>query len=203
MLRELSRSESAVVYEAYDRTLRRYVAIKQLNEQFRADPRQSELFWHEARFLASLVHENVCRVYSVNEQQAWIIMEMMNGSLDRRLAEGPLPCDLVRSILRQALQGLKYLHEQGKLHGEIKPSKLLLDDDGCIKLSASAGFSIGGEFRRPSGTQKYVAPELLRPGGLRRGRPGSRFVLPGLNGPGIVDGRQFSHSVQGGPGCQR
>ena len=41
ILRELSRSDSAVVYEAYDRSLRRYVAIKQLNEQLRADPRQS------------------------------------------------------------------------------------------------------------------------------------------------------------------
>ena len=196
ILRELSRSDSAVVYEAYDRSLRRYVAIKQLNEQLRADPRQSELFWHEARFLASLVHENVCRVYSVDEQQAWIVMEMMNGSLDQRLAEGPLPSDLVRSILRQALQGLKYLHEQGKLHGEIKPSKLLLDD-GCIKLSASAGFSIGGEFRRPSGTQKYVAPELLRPEVFGDVGPGVDLYCLGLTALELLMGDNFSTAFKG------
>lgn len=197
ILRELSRGESAVVYEAYDRSLRRYVAIRQLNEKSRSDPRQSELFWHEARFLAGLVHENVCRVHTVDEQRAWIIMEMMNGSLESRLAEGPLSCDVVRSILRQALQGLRYLHGRDKLHGEIKPSKLLLDDEGSVKLSATTGFSVGGEFRRPRGPQKYVAPELLRPEVFGDAGPGVDLYCLGLTALELLTGDKFSKVFKG------
>lgn len=161
LLREIGRGRYATVYEAYERTLRRYVAVKKLENPFHDDGYHRELFWTEARFLASREHPNIIKVFAVDEQRGWIIMELMSGCLERKKAEGPLDPDLVRSILRQALEGLGWLHQQGRIHGEVKPGNLLIDDQGRVKLSDSPGFTAGGGFRIPVGVQRHVAPELL------------------------------------------
>src|SRR5947209_7738179 len=90
-------------------------------------------------------------------------MELMQGSLADKLAEGSLPADLVRSALRQALGGLAALHASRKFHGDVRPANLLFNDQGRIKLSDSAGIALGGEVLRPTGSSKYLAPELLNP----------------------------------------
>lgn len=163
VLQEIGRGASSVVYEAYDRTLRRYVAIKQYERGGGAQGSESDMFWQEARFLAGLQHENIVRVHAVDQQRSWIIMELMKGDLRTRLAAGLSP-ELVRSVLRQALQGLCFLHQRGVLHGEVKSGNLLIDTEGLIKLSDSPGFSMDAEFRLPFGSQCHVAPELLKPG---------------------------------------
>ncbi len=163
VLCEISRGQNSVVYEAYERTLGRSVAIKQLVTCGNGGSREAELFWQEARFLAELRHEHVVSVYAVDVQRKWIIMERMKGSLHELLPRGPFDPDLVRSLLRQALEGLKYLHGKGKIHGEIKPSRLLIDSQGCLRISHSPGRTLDGEFRMPARNQHHVAPELLKP----------------------------------------
>jgi serine/threonine-protein kinase len=163
ILDEIGHGEAAVVYRAYDSQLKRHVAIKELRQTLRADPRQLDHFREEAQFLANLEHDNVVKVYGIVKERGWIIMELMRGSLDTKLAEGPLPHDLVRSVLRQTLEGLKFLHQRGKIHGAIKPANLLINDEGRIRLSDSAGITAGGEVRQPTGSYKYLAPELGNP----------------------------------------
>lgn len=164
ILGEIARGQNSVVYEAYERTLGRYVAIKQLTTCAGEGSREADLFWREARFLAELRHEKIVRVHAVDVPHKWIIMERMKGSV-RDLLQQDLPVkpELVRSVLRQALEGLQYLHERGKIHGEIKPSRLLIDDQGCVRISHSPGRMLGGEFRVPAKDQRHVAPELLKP----------------------------------------
>ena len=163
ILQEVSRSDDAIVFRARDMSLKRYVAIKELREDLRGDPRRLERFLEEARFLAGLRHENIVQVYGVEPARGWIIMELMRGGLDLKLAEGPLSAEAVRGVLRQALEALKYLHGRDRLHGAVKPSNLLIDDEGRVKLSDSAGMAPGGEVRRPRGTPKYLSPELVNP----------------------------------------
>jgi eukaryotic-like serine/threonine-protein kinase len=162
-LGEIGRGETATVHRARDLALKRNVAVKVLHEQFRNDPQQLQRFWEEAQFLASLEHENIVKVHGVEKDRGWILMELMQGSLDARLAQGPLPADLVRSVLRQVLGGLEFLHQRQRLHGAVKPANLLINKQGQVKLSDTAGLAADGEIRKPTGTQKYLAPELLNP----------------------------------------
>lgn len=163
ILEEIGQGTSATVYRARDLALKRDVAIKELHERLQKDPRQMEQFWQEAQFLAGLRHDNIVQVYALDKERGWIILELMQGSLDARSAAGPLPADMVRSILRQTLQALEALHDRDKLHAAIKPGNLLIDAEGRVKVSDSSGIAIGGEFRKPEGSPKYLAPELLNP----------------------------------------
>jgi serine/threonine-protein kinase len=163
VLEQIGRGNAATVYRAHDLALRRYVAIKELDEKLHGDPRQMEHFWEEAQFLANLKHDNIVQIHGLDKERGWIIMELMKGSLDAKVAEGPLPPDLVRSVLRQVLSALDTLHGLKKLHGGVKPANLLIDEHGRVKLSDSAGIALTEELRRPTGSAKYLAPELLNP----------------------------------------
>src|SRR5258708_1027345 len=119
LLEEIGRGSAATVYRARDLSLKRYVAIKELQEKFQRDPRQMEQFWQEAQFLANLGHDHIVQIYGLDKERGWIIMELLEGSLDAKLSEGPLSPDLVRSVLHQSLEALVALHAQKKLHGAI------------------------------------------------------------------------------------
>ena len=163
LLESIGAGALATVYRARDLSLQRDVAVKALRDAVRADPVRSQQLYDAAQFLAGLSHDNIVQVYGLDRDRGWLIMELLPGDLAKRLARGPLPPDLVRSVLQQALKGLQALHAQKKLHGAVKPSNLLIDDHGRVKLGDSAGLSLDGEVRRPEGGPKYLAPELINP----------------------------------------
>lgn len=163
LFEELGRGVNTVVYRSYDLSLGREVAIKELDERGRRDPRHREQFLREARFLAQFEHENVLRVYSVDNERGWIVMELMKGTLASIIADGPSDPDLVRSVLKQTLEALAFLHEKNKVHGTVRPTNLLINESGRVKLSEFEQTDVGGELRVPKGSKKYLAPELIRP----------------------------------------
>ncbi len=196
ILTEIGHGEAATVYRARDLHLKRFVAIKQLHEKFRRDPRQMEHFWEEAQFLANAEHDNVVQVFGVDKDRGWIIMELMRGSLDVKLSEGKLDYDLVRSVLRQTLEALKYLHANAKLHGAVKPANLLINDQGRVKLSDSAGLVAGGEIRKPTGSYKYLAPEFLNPA-FGKVTPAADLYCVGFTALELAYGAGFDENFPG------
>lgn len=163
LFEELGRGANTVVYRSYDLSLGREVAVKELDETSRRDSRQREQFLREAQFLAQFEHDNVLRVYSVDTERGWIVMELMKGTLASIIAAGPSDPDLVRSVLKQTLDALAFLHEKNKVHGTVRPTNLLINDAGRVKLSEFEQTAAGGELRAPKGSKKYLAPELIRP----------------------------------------
>jgi serine/threonine-protein kinase len=163
LFEELGRGSNTVVYRSYDLSLGREVAIKELDENSRRDQRQRERLLREAQFLAQFEHDNVLRVYSVDTERGWIIMELMKGTLASVIASGPSDPDLVRSILKQTLEALAFLHEKNKVHSTVRPTNLLINEAGRVKLSEFEQTDVGGELRAPKGSKKYLAPELIRP----------------------------------------
>lgn len=156
---EIGRGNSATIYEGFDLNFERPVAIKQLRRgALRAE---ADAFKAEAKFLSGLSHPNIVHVYDYDGQRGWIVMELMRGSLAEQVRQGPLAADNVRDILRQSLRGLQCLHEKKKLHGEIKPGNLLIDELGAVKLCDTAGVDVNGEHRLPNDSQRHVAPEVL------------------------------------------
>lgn len=163
LLEMIGKGSFAKVYRARDKELGREVAIKQIHEQYLDDPAQLERFWQEAQLLASLSHPNIVTIYDLHRERGWVIMELMQASLAERFEDRQMPIASVRTTLAHGLRALKYLHARGIVHGDIKPSNLMIDSRRRIKI---------GDFglaRRVSdedgslikGTTKYMAPEVV------------------------------------------
>lgn len=159
----IASGDFATVYRGRDRELGREVAIKQIHQQFLNDPRQLERYWREAQLLASLQHPNILTIYDLVRSRGWLILELMRGSLQRSIQIGPIDLDYLRAVLLQSLSALNFLHVNGIIHGDVKPSNLLVDPQNRVKLGdfglARRASSEQGSLLK--GTTKYMAPELV------------------------------------------
>ncbi len=167
LFEKLGQGENSVVYRACDLVLNRDVAIKELSSEPGSDGGQTDAerirqFLQEASFLAQFEHENVLRIHTVDQERGWIVMELMKGSLTSQIATEPMQPDMVRSVLRQMLGALDFLHQKGKIHGAVRPSNILINEHGTVKLSDFEASGRDGELRVPKGSKKYLAPELIR-----------------------------------------
>jgi len=159
-LEEIGRGEHATVFRDCSKP-NQPVAIKQLNEDVRNGLFQTKGFWDEVQFLTDLDHQHVVKIQKLDAERGWIVMDLLPTTLAKKLAEAPLPADFVRKVVEQALLGLKYLHQQNKLHGTIKPANILLSADGTVKLGDCAGLRLEAALQKPRTKMKYVAPEML------------------------------------------
>lgn len=167
LFEELGRGENSVVVRGFDLNLGRDVAIKQLTSEPGSDggthdTQRIERFLKEAGFLAQFQHENVLRIHSVDPERGWIVMELMQGTLARQITSQPMNADTVRSVMRQILSALNFLHSKTKVHGTVRPSNILINEHGTVKLSDFEESSRDGELRAPQGSKKYLAPELIQ-----------------------------------------
>jgi hypothetical protein len=166
-----------VVYEAFDRELRRTVAIKTL---LRFDPAAFYRFKQEFRTLADVHHPNLVRLHELviaDGDRAFFAMELVRGTdflTHVRSHSGPkgvdaLPLqtsDRLLPALRQLAMGVHALHVAGKLHRDIKPSNVLVTEEGRVVI---LDFGVATEVASPSadglpdyeqvGTAVYMAPE--------------------------------------------
>jgi eukaryotic-like serine/threonine-protein kinase len=125
------------VFLARDPQLHRRVAVKVLSaEADRADLRGR--FLRETRAAAALVHPNVVAAYDSGEQGGalFLVMEFVSGiTLHAKVfRNGPLPIPQACDYVRQAALGLAAVHAAGLIHRDVKPSNLIVTDDGVVKL---------------------------------------------------------------------
>jgi serine/threonine protein kinase len=165
ILGQIAVGDFATVYRGRDRELLREVAIKEIHSQYLKDPRQLERFWREAQLLASLQHPHIITIYDLVRPRGWLVLELMQGNVRDLAAGEPLDVDFVRTILASCLDALRFLHSQGIIHGDIKPSNMLVAKDGRVKLGdfglARRVVSKDGSLLK--GTTKYIAPEVISP----------------------------------------
>lgn len=163
VLDTIAQGDFATVYRARDRELGREVAIKAIHPQYLTNPRQLERYWQEAQLLATLQHPNILTIYDIVRPRGWLILELMRGNLARAIQSGPLDIDFLRVALVCCLQALRFLHANGVIHGDVKPSNMLVDARGRVKLGdfglARRASSEQGSLLK--GTTKYMAPELV------------------------------------------
>lgn len=161
-----------VVYEALDARLGRTVALKFLQPRPGADDSAAERFRQEARTVAALEHPNVCTVHEIGETddgQLFLAMPLYQGeTLQRRIARGPLPVDEAVAVAVQVARGLAKAHARGIVHRDVKPSNVLVTDDGVVKLldfgiAELADVTLTGAAG-PLGTAAYMSPEQARGG---------------------------------------
>lgn len=179
-----------VVYRARDVLRERfgdpdpYVALKFLREDLRECPDGGALLYSEYALTRYMLHPGVVRVHSFEIddscQQSFFTMELIRGMpLDRLLCEQPcgLPWEESRATVAGMLEALAYAHGRGVLHGDIKPSNVILCEDGPRLFdfglgSAECGVLDGlaqlSRSRLNAWTPGYSAPELMQGGSLSR-----------------------------------
>lgn len=158
VLERVGAGGAGVVYSAWDPKLERRVAVKVLRSEH--DPREVE---REAKLLAKLNHPNVVAVYDVGECDggSFLAMEFVEGcTLEEHMARLASWEERI-DVLMQAVAGLRAAHEVGVVHGDIKPSNLLVGRDGRLRVT-DFGTAHAGEGRLLGATPAYMAPEQAR-----------------------------------------
>lgn len=159
------------VYGGMQRALDRPVAIKILPPAAARDHESIDRFRTEAKAMARLTHANIPAVYDfdVSGGYCYLAMEFIDGwNVHQLILQKELSPELTYSLLSQACDALQFAHQRGIVHGDIKPSNLLVTQEGVLKLAdfglAQLAGSRESETYEPMGTPEYAAPELWQPG---------------------------------------
>jgi serine/threonine protein kinase len=171
------------VHAAWDERLAREVAIKFAS----TDRRRQEALRCEAQRLASQRHRAFVDVFALEErpEQLALVMELVHGcTLAQKLKdEGVLPQEQVLHLAMEATAALADAHRSGWAHGDLKPSNLMLADDGALRIldfgAATPIDSLDTISCEPgqmlAGTLAYMAPERLL--GVRASAQGDIYSL--------------------------
>jgi Tol biopolymer transport system component/tRNA A-37 threonylcarbamoyl transferase component Bud32 len=166
---EIGRGGMATVYRGYDPLSKREVAVKVLPHELLHNPHFRTRFAREAEVIAALEHAAIVPVYDFGEDvasgQPFFVMRLMTGgSLDDRLATGPISIADSSRIIARLAPALDRAHHKGIVHRDLKPGNILFDDDGNPFISdfgiaklAESGSSITGSG--VVGTPAYMSPE--------------------------------------------
>ena len=162
----IGRGGWSIVYRGTHSSLNMPVAIKMLKHDMAMDSEFSEKFRYEAKTIAHLNHENIVKVYDIEElyRTIFIIMEYLEGvPLDSILEKMPrLPLSKVLDIVLQVCAGLEYAHGQGIVHQDIKPGNIFIQSNNRAKIVdfglACPPGTIDCEL---PGTVFYMSPEQI------------------------------------------
>src|SRR5215471_19394638 len=160
------------VYRAIHSKIGRVVAVKVLTSAGH-NPAMTDRFLNEARIQAGLHHPNIATLYDFCEFQGQpcIIMEYVDGqTLEMRIKSfGRLPPSEAVFIIQAVAQSIKYIHDNGIVHRDIKSNNIKITAAGEVKL---LDFGIAKSSSTPSltvdgsvvGTLQYLSPEQIRGG---------------------------------------
>jgi tRNA A-37 threonylcarbamoyl transferase component Bud32 len=166
----IGRGAAGTVWEAWDTSLTRRVAIKVVRPGDMDAPEIEELltrFRQEAQVAGRLSHAGVVQVYDYGEEdgEAYIVMEFVDGETLKAVMDRPERMTLARAdeIMRGVLLALDNCHRLSVVHRDIKPSNIMLPADGGVKLAdfgiariENSELTIVGTVM---GTPPYMSPE--------------------------------------------
>ncbi|GAB4002227.1 hypothetical protein GCM10028807_60420 [Spirosoma daeguense] len=169
---KLAQGSTGPVYRAIDMHLNRAVAIRIVYSHLLDNELTLARFWREAIDAREIQHPSITALYDVlrDGDDYCMVMELVEGqsfeSLIRRYSS--LPVNQAVQLILQVLEGLNYAHQQKILHRNLKPTNLMLTDDGRVKIM-DFGFSHLVNLNPETAslrtelvnTAQYMAPELL------------------------------------------
>ncbi len=166
-LRQIGEGGMGKVYEAYDKVLKRKVAIKRVRPELVRSAYIREQFLAEARMVALLRHPCIVEIYTVIESESslYLVFEYVDGqTLETRLdIDGRVPFSEAKQIFDYVCRGLHYAHSQDIIHCDLKPGNIMIREDGTAKVMdfgvAKKSMEEDTGARTVAGTPAYMAPE--------------------------------------------
>jgi len=169
----LGRGGMGVVYKAFDRLMRREVAVKTLRDC--GGSVSADWFERECGVLSTMVHPNIVEIFDMGEfedngtPQPYFVMPLLPGRTlyDLIYPSGtPLSPERCADIISQACRGLQAAHESGLLHRDLKPRNIFVMRDDAVKLIDFGVVRLLGNQTAGSasalGTLHYMAPEQIQ-----------------------------------------
>jgi serine/threonine-protein kinase len=168
ILRELGRGGMAAVYLAHDLALNRKVAIKVMAPGILSGLGMKDRFQVEAVTVANLNHPNIVTIHAVRQSAGlhYFVMKLIPGSSLEYLIKTvrPLPLPVIQALAFEVASALQYAHRRGIIHRDVKPSNILMDENGCAVVT---DFGIARVIESPGntptgstvGTPAYMSPE--------------------------------------------
>jgi tetratricopeptide (TPR) repeat protein len=203
VVRELGRGGMGVVYLCRDIVTADRVALKRLRSPDKGESRPEESWWfhQEARAVALLDHPAIVRARDFGQLAdgtPFFVMDVLPGrSVHEWMHTTHLPWSVVWSMVDQVLSGLAHAHARGVIHGDLKPSNIMLDlastGRGPRAYVLDLGLAWLREYRHDSrldgarapevavhsgaGTVGWVAPEQIRRQASLVGPPTDLYAL--------------------------
>jgi TolB-like protein/predicted Ser/Thr protein kinase len=158
------------VYRVLDKKLDEEIALKLIKAEAAGDRKTLDRFRAELKTARQVVHQNVARVFDLNETDGrpFITMEYVRGENLRALIKkvGRLDASQAVPIAAQVCRGLAEAHRRGIIHRDLKPQNIMIDEDGkaqimdfgLARLASSGGLAEKGPAE---GTPAYIAPEQI------------------------------------------
>jgi len=138
ILNRIGQGGMGAVFKARHRVMKRVVAVKVLPRKLLTDRGAVKRFRREIRAAAKLDHPNIVAAFDADEADGthFLVMEYVDGSdLDQYVKQnGPLSIRDAIDCSVQAARGLEHAHGTGIIHRDVKPSNLLIDTAGTVKV---------------------------------------------------------------------
>ncbi len=168
--RELGKGAMGVVYEGYDPSIERVVALKTIRSDQLGGEDSTEImarFRREAQAAGRLTHPHVVAIYEYGEDAGthFIAMEFVSGRSLKESFEQHARFAVPRivGIMSQLLEALDYSHRHGVVHRDIKPANVMILDDGTVKVADFGIARIESSNLTQTGmilgTPSYMSPE--------------------------------------------
>jgi serine/threonine protein kinase len=158
------------VYKALDLARHRMVALKVLSPYIGQDPSFNSRFQREIKLLGQLRHPHIVPILDFGESDLYTYIVMpyyAEGTLQDRLRKSPLDPYEIARMTKQMCSALDFAHQKGIVHRDVKPSNILINDEGKALLSdfgfaqvADISMSLTGSAL--IGTPAYMSPEQCK-----------------------------------------
>ncbi|MCB0166276.1 MAG: protein kinase [Anaerolineae bacterium] len=158
----IGQSDRNLVYKAYESAMKREVAIKYLSPGASPDPAAVQQFCQEMQQIAGLSDPHILSVYEygLEEDRLYLVTPYIPGATLQERMYQFYPLERATRLVQALAGALEYVHDQGIVHGNLKPSNILLDEDEQPLLTDFGAFQkIGmhGGLVSP-----YQSPEQAR-----------------------------------------
>ena len=168
--RQIGMGGMGMVFAGTDRSLGRPVAIKKMRDEVRINPQERARFVIEAKTVAALHHPNIVDIYAIAEDGAdvYLIFEYVDGKTVHEIVRqaGRLSIADTARVVRSAADALGYAHSKGVIHRDMKPSNMMIDVRGSVKVMdfgvarmAKDAMTRYSMTNNVVGTPPYMAPE--------------------------------------------
>ena len=186
----LGRGGMGTVWRAVDETLGRTVAVKELRFPTSIDEDEKRRLitrtLREAKAIARIRNNGAVTVYDVvdEDDRPWIVMELIEGKslADAVREDGTLTPRRAAEVGLAILDVLRSAHREGILHRDVKPSNVLIAEDGRVVLTDFGIAQVEGDPSITSTGMLVGAPSYISPERARGHKPGPAADMWSLGG---------------------